>query len=69
MAVKHAGQLELTWTNKEKALLSTGDGRYDYTFVDPADYRVNEVRLLHEVGRYDAEVPSDRPDALPADHR
>ncbi|MCB1256389.1 MAG: site-specific DNA-methyltransferase [Microthrixaceae bacterium] len=64
--MKHAGQLELTWTNKEKALLSTGDGRYDYTFVDPADYRVNEVRLLHEVGRYDAEVPSDRPDALPA---
>ncbi|GBE67775.1 hypothetical protein MFM001_42370 [Mycobacterium sp. MFM001] len=58
---KHRGQLELTWTNKEQALLSTGDGRYDYTFVDPSDYRVSEVRLLHEVDRFDAETPEDRP--------
>lgn len=54
---KHSGRLELTWTDKDKALLSTGDGRYDYTFVDPSDYRVSEVRLLHEVSRHDAEVP------------
>lgn len=45
---KHHGRLELTWTNKDKTLLSTGDGRYDYTFVDPSDRRVAEVRLLHE---------------------
>ncbi|MCP2628100.1 site-specific DNA-methyltransferase [Mycolicibacterium smegmatis] len=54
---KHSGRLELTWTDKDKALLSTGDGKYDYTFVDPSDYRVSEVRLLHEVSRHDAEVP------------
>lgn len=54
---RHSGRLELTWTDKEKALLSTGDGKYDYTFVDPSDYRVSEVRLLHEVSRHDAEVP------------
>jgi DNA modification methylase len=56
---KHIGRLELTWTDKDKALLSTGDGRYDYQFVDPADYRVSEVRLLDEVSRYSQEVPDD----------
>lgn len=66
MAPKHRGQLELTWTNKDKALLSTGDGRYDYEFVDPTDYRVNEVRLLHEVERLDAPTPAERPADLPA---
>lgn len=57
---KHQGRLELTWTDKDKALLSTGDGRYDYTFVDPSDYRVSEVRLLREVDRVDA--PDGRPE-------
>lgn len=57
---KHQGRLELTWTNKEKTLLSTGDGKYDYTFVDPSDRRVAEVRLLHEVER--VESPDGRPD-------
>jgi hypothetical protein len=33
---KHQRRLELTWTDKDNALLSTGDGRYDYTFVDPS---------------------------------
>lgn len=65
MAGNHAGRLELTWTDKEKTLLSTGDGRYDYTFVDPSDYRVSEVRLLHEVDRVDVPVPEDRPEDLP----
>lgn len=50
----HRGRLELTWTDKDKTLLSTGDGKYDYTFVDPSDYRVSEVRLLHEVERIEA---------------
>lgn len=62
---KHAGRLELTWTDKDKALLSVGDGRYDYTFVDPSDYRVSEVRLLHEVERFSAEIPEDAPEGLP----
>lgn len=62
---KHEGRLELTWTDKDKALLSTGDGRYDYTFVDPSDRRVAEVRLLHEVERVEADTPADRPAELP----
>lgn len=65
MATEYSGGLELTWTNKGKALLSTGDGKYDYTFVDRADYRVSEVRLLHEVERVSAPTPEDRPDGLP----
>jgi hypothetical protein len=62
----HRGRLELTWTDKDKTLLSTGDGKYDYTFVDPSDYRVSEVRLLHEVERIEA--PDMRPEGsdLPA---
>ncbi len=63
---KHEGRLELTWTDKDKALLSTGDGQYDYTFVDPADYRVSEVRLLNEVDRVEAPTPPERPVDLPA---
>ncbi|WP_222851169.1 site-specific DNA-methyltransferase [Phytoactinopolyspora mesophila] len=62
---KHTGRLELTWTDKEKTLLSTGDGQYDYTFVDPSDYRVSEVRLLHAVDRVAAPTPEGRPDDLP----
>lgn len=56
----HSGGLELTWTNKDKALLSTGDGKYDYTFVEPSDFRVSEVRLLHEVERVDGEMLAGR---------
>lgn len=62
---KHMGRLELTWTDKDKALLSTGDGKYDYTLVDPSDRRVAEVRLLHEIDRVDADIPSERPAGLP----
>lgn len=56
---KHKGRLELTWTDKDKALLSTGDGQYDYTFAERSDYRVSEVRLLEELATFDAEVPED----------
>jgi len=63
---QHQGRLELTWTDKDKALLSTGDGRYDYTFVDPSDYRVSEVRLLREVDEVIAPTPAGRPADLPA---
>src|SRR4051812_16584593 len=65
MAGRHAGRLELTWTDKDKTLLSTGDGKYDYTFVDPSDYRVSEVRLLHEVEQVEASTPEARPEDLP----
>lgn len=43
----YEGRLELTWTNKHKRLLAHDDGSYEW--LDPADYRVSEVRLLHDV--------------------
>lgn len=43
----YEGRLELTWTNKHLSLLAHEDGSYEW--VNPADYRVAEVRLLHEV--------------------
>jgi len=47
MAVEHSGRLELTWTNKHLRLLADQEG--GYTWVPPADYRVAEVRLLHDL--------------------
>lgn len=63
---KHAGRLELTWTDKNKTLLSTQDGKYDYEFVDPGDLRVSEIRLLREAERVEAPTPPERPGDLPA---
>lgn len=45
--MSHKGRLELTWTNKHQTLLSHEDGTYEW--VDPADYRVAEIRLLSDV--------------------
>ncbi len=42
-----SGRLELTWANKHLRLISDPEGGYEW--VDPADPRVSEVRLLHEV--------------------
>lgn len=39
-------RLELTWTNKDKALIPTEQGRYGYTWVDPRDPRHCETRIL-----------------------
>lgn len=39
-------RLELTWTNKDKALIPTEQGRYGYTWVDPRDPRFCETRVL-----------------------
>jgi DNA modification methylase len=44
---KYEGRLELTWTNKGMRLLAHEDGSYEW--VSPSDYRVAEVRLLHDV--------------------
>lgn len=43
-----AGRLELTWTNKDLRLLAHEDSSYEW--VPPGDYRVAEVRLLHDAG-------------------
>lgn len=40
------GRLELTWTNKDLRLLAHEDGSYEW--LSPSDYRVAEVRLLHD---------------------
>jgi adenine-specific DNA-methyltransferase len=54
----YAGRLELTWTNKEQRLLAQDDGTYEW--LSPSDYRVAEVRLLHDLGSF-GQV-SDPPD-------
>jgi adenine-specific DNA-methyltransferase len=64
--ITHKGRLELTWTDKDRALLSANDGKYDYTFVSPSDWRVSEVRLLHEVERIETDTPTERPEGLTA---
>jgi len=43
----YQGRLELTWTNKHLRLLANEDGTYEW--VSPSDYRVAEVRLLHDI--------------------
>lgn len=43
----YEGRLELTWTNKHLRLLAHEDGTYEW--LEPSDYRVAEVRLLHDV--------------------
>lgn len=45
--VAPSGRLELTWTNKHRRLLSHEDGTYEWT--DAGDYRVAEIRLLHNM--------------------
>lgn len=44
----YEGRLELTWTNNHLTLLAHEDGSYEW--VSPSDYRVAEVRLLHDTG-------------------
>lgn len=39
-------RLELTWYNKDKALIPTEAGKYGYTWVDPADPRYCETHTL-----------------------
>ena len=53
---RYEGRLELTWTNKALRLLAEDDG--SYTWVPPSDYRVAEVRLLHDVEAVGSHEPS-----------
>lgn len=46
MTDSYEGRLELTWTNKHLRLLERDDG--SYVWLEPSDYRVAEVRLLHD---------------------
>lgn len=45
----YQGRLELTWTNKQFRLLAHEDGTYEW--LAGSDYRVAEVRLLHDAAR------------------
>lgn len=45
---ENKGRLELTWSNKDRALLSREDGSYEW--VPKRDHRVAEVRLLRDAG-------------------
>lgn len=60
------GPLELQWMNKHLTLLSISDGKYDYQWVEPSDFRASEVRLLHEIEHVEVPVPMERPDELPS---
>lgn len=51
----YEGRLELTWTNKQLRLLARDDGSYEW--VPPSDYRVAEVRLLHDAGAVGSIAP------------
>jgi adenine-specific DNA-methyltransferase len=61
IGVEPTGRLELTWTNKHLRLITTEQG--GYTWVDPSDPRVSEVRLLHHVESV-GEVAVDGPQNL-----
>lgn len=39
-------RLELTWYNKDKALIPTETGKYGYTWVEPTDPRYCETHTL-----------------------
>jgi adenine-specific DNA-methyltransferase len=47
VTIEYEGQLELTWTNKQRRLLAQNNGSYEW--MEPSDYRVAEVRLLDDV--------------------
>jgi adenine-specific DNA-methyltransferase len=50
-----SGRLELTWTNKHLRLLPNDDG--GYTWCPAPDFRVAEVRLLHEAATVGETAP------------
>lgn len=53
-------RLQLTWYNKDMALIPTEDGRYGYRWVDPGDPRYCETRVLEVDGYVSGEqTPKD----------
>lgn len=68
-------KLELTWFNKDKALIPTENGKYGYTWVDPKDPRYCETRTLviddlvtgTQAPKDDDTVYSERADLEPTD--
>ena len=68
-------RLQLTWYNKDMALIPTEDGKYGYSWVDPADPRYCETRPIvvddHVQGaqapKDDSRVYSEMADLEPMD--
>lgn len=68
-------RLQLNWYNKDKALISTQSGKYDYTWVDPSDPRYCEVRTFvfdeyvrgRQSSKTDRFTYSDNADLTPQD--
>lgn len=68
-------KLELTWFNKDKALIPTETGKYGYTWVDPRDPRYCETHTLiygetvvgTQAPKEDGRTYSDRADLEPTD--
>ncbi|MFT3944453.1 MAG: site-specific DNA-methyltransferase [Ancrocorticia sp.] len=66
-------RLQLTWYNKDKALIPTETGKYGYTWVDPVDPRYCETRTLvideyvegHQTAKTDDFDYSERADFEP----
>ncbi|MDU7817052.1 MAG: site-specific DNA-methyltransferase [Bacillota bacterium] len=70
-----AQRLQLTWYNKDKALIPTETGKYGYTWVDPSDPRYCETHTLvlddyvqgSQTPKSDEFVYSERADLEPQD--
>lgn len=71
----NAQRLQLTWYNKDKALIPTETGKYGYTWVDPSDPRYCETHTLvlddyvqgSQTPKSDKFVYSERADLEPQD--
>ena len=60
-------KLEITWHNKDKALIPTTRGRYGYTWVDPTDPRYCQTNFLSTATWYAAyNNPSKRDEPTPS---
>ena len=70
-----AQRLQLTWYNKDKALIPTETGKYGYTWVDPSNPRYCETHtLVYEDYAHGSQPPksdefeySERADLVPQD--
>ncbi|MGP5508007.1 site-specific DNA-methyltransferase [Corynebacterium flavescens] len=68
-------KLELTWFNKDQALIPTEEGKYGYTWVDPKDPRYCETHTLitedivrgEQSPKEDGTTYSERADLEPTD--
>lgn len=63
MPPRPSQRLELTWFNKDKALIPTSRGKYGYTWVDPRDPRYCEVHTLVETATIEG-VQAEKEDGV-----